>query len=733
MNLQIFASWHCMLFCFCFFQLSPVFSQTSFDDDKYSDLQLHIDKRYFIPGETVFFSVYDLSGDTTAGKSCTIVLVDEKNKIVESKRLLFSFSTAGSYFVLPVADAAKYYSLQYYITSYSKPQVHSRYIFSALSRPVAEQKNVAAPVVHFYPEGNSLVKGLPVVMFCRFDNIPFSIMPKEAAVVNTTGDTLGVFDITNKGCGRVELNEPSAEGLFVQYSYAGNNYKKEIPLSFSASAKTILNLYPVIDAFAYRIRTLVSDSFSIKVENEGAAYYSANIYLNKGDDFARQLKLSQLKPGVNIFYLLDAGKNEIAARAFIVDPAGTDTIRVNNADISGNDLAVRLNTKLSGNFSISVQRVSKRMVTEKMGETDRRQPDDTNLQTIRIDKINAMPFIEDSLRITLTDDKSNGIFANEPVNLMVRNRGDNFLVAKTTNTKGEVFVSSTVFPDSATVVFFPAEKEKNKGSITGTYKASPVFIDSTENDFSSLYPVLADHVLPENDITTLSLNTFKSKMLEEVVVRSKTTYKTRIDSVERAYASGIFMSKVHNLARYDLTADNSNQFFGDVASFLNGKIARRDYSSFKTSSALSGYNIYLNENLVDEMIASTINMSDVAFISVMDNSFLAFSSFGAAILIYTKKGNSNTAINRDGVKRNILKIRTYSSGTPYFNSMFDKTGFDDIYRNTYYWNDNIVLSDQSEIQIPLFAKPATAVRITIAGFDEDGNYISLQKDVDSKK
>jgi hypothetical protein len=731
MTIQTFVTRCIAIFLFTTLSFLSASSQTSFDDDRFSSLRLHLDKRYFLPGESLFFTAYSLSGDTTAGKSCTVVLMDENKKIVESKRLLLNAPSAGSYFILPGTDTARYYSVQYYINTNNKPVIHSKYIFSALSIPRTTQEDKSKPTVHFFPEGNNLVKGLPVVIYCRFNNLPLTAYPLEAAVINAQGDTINIFTTTAAGCGRIEMNEPAEAAVYLQYSYAGKNYKQEIPVRFSESNKAILNLYPVTDAFVYRIRTLVSDSFSIKIENEGDLYYYATMFLNQGDDFARPLSLSQLRTGINVFHLFGADGKEISARSFYLDEGSIAATAITTVDIKEREVKINFNKKVLGNFSVSVQRLNKQQVAERETNTDTRAVDDINLQTENNNRAVEVLVSEDSLCITLTDDKTGTAFSDEPVNLVIKSEGDNFILPKTSNSKGQVFISNTAFADSASIVVFPFGKDKSKLAVTGTYKPATVFTDATEKYFSSVTNMIQHYRLPENDVTTLSLNVFKSKTLEEVVVKTKVKYRSKIDSVEQAYASGIYQSKVHNVARFDLINDYPNQVLGDVSSFLSGRIPRKAYNSYGASSALDGYNIYLNESLVDATVASTINMSEVAFISVMGNNFVAMSSFGASIIIYTKKGrSSNAADYKDGIKRNALKIKGYAFGSKYFNSIFDKKMLDDVFRNTLYWDDNIILTDQNDIQLQLLAKPTGPVKIIITGFDGAGNYLLLEKNID---
>lgn len=715
----------CILF-FVLYCTTDTAAQNNFDDDRFSNLRLHIDKRYFLPGETVFFTAYCLSADTMPDKSCTVVLMDEHKQVVSVKRLLLNLPVTSSYFVLPDTDTAKYYSLQYYINTGTQPFIQSKYIFTAFSGLAAKQPPVAAPLIQFFPEGNNIVKGLPVVLYCRITNIPLTAFPLEMNVVNAQGDTLQTLTTTSAGNARMELAEEDPSTLRVKYSFAGKNYQQLIPVNYAAGSKAILNLYPVTDGFVYRIRTLATDSFSLKIEHEGTVYYYATMFLKQGDDFAKTMKPAQLKPGINIFRMMDSNGSEIATRScYVAEEVST---AMTTATVKDTAVVVSFPEKLTGSFSVSVQRLSKQLKEKQETIPDLRQVDDINLQTMNISNVWTSPLSTDSICVTLTEDQSRNLFVDEPVNLVISSAGDNIILPKKSNNKGQVFIGNSVFADSAGIVIFPAAKDKVKLAITGTYRSLPLFTDTTGGDPLFMNNVAQYYLDQGNDVTRLSLDIFKGKVLKEVVLKSKAKYLSKTDSVEQVYASGIFTSRVHNIARFDLINDYPNQGLGDVASFLNGRIPRRTYSSFGASSALDGYHIYLNESLIDATIAGTINMSDVAFISVMGNNFLAMASFGSAILIYTRKGgNTNALVQRDGVKRNVLKLKGYASNSNYFNPLFDDKRVDDMFRNTLYWNDNVMLNGQREMNLPLLFKPQGAIKITITGFDEAGNYVFMEK------
>lgn len=707
--------------------LSSVYSQNNQGTDQFSTLKLQLDKKYFLPGETVFFNAFFLSSDTVQDKSCTVVLIDEKKNILQSKELLFNNYRAASFFVLPAIDTAKFYTIQYYLNSYSTPVIYAQYIFSALS-DAALQNQSASPDVNFFPEADHLAAGLPAVVFCKFTGLPSSAFPLDAAVVSDAGDTLSMFTTTSAGAGKIELGEVPAKPVYISYQYAHQTFTKEIPVSFSPGSKTIFNLYPMSNSVVYRIRTLVSDSFMLKIENEGMVYYYVSMYLNEGDDFGRPLKSAQIKPGINIFHLYDQSGKEIASRSFYMNAPAADSLHVKKVSLQPEQtIKVELDKKLTGNFSVSVHRLLQKDNGQLPADEgkDKVVEDDINMQA----SVNAYKATlakpADSLAITLQDEKDGKPVANAAVNLMVRSAGDNFLISKNTNSSGQVTFYKSTITDSASVVFFLTDKAKPKTSLAGSYEPAKIFTNA------SLYMPPVDVSPTTPDVNALSLSTFKTKTLQEVVVKTRTKYRNPTDSIEQTYASGMFISGVHNVAKFDLINDKSIIALGDVASYLSGRLIKEEFGRNGIASALDGYFVYLNENLIQANEVSNIQLSDVAFISVTDRNFLTMSTFGPTVLIYTKKGKDiERNVQTGTTKINSLKIKGFASPGTYFNPLFDNKQVEDKFRNTLFWNSSMILNNAGELQLKLAAKPLGPVEISIMGFDENGDFISLKKIVE---
>ncbi|MBL0358488.1 MAG: hypothetical protein IPP72_17230 [Chitinophagaceae bacterium] len=696
-----------------FLLFSPaVFSQSNFDTDKFSNLKLHIDKTYFLPGESVFFKAYFVSADTTQNFSCTVSLIDENGKRLQSKQLALISKMGSSFFILPDIDAAKFYSIQYYLDTKGDPVIYSKHIVASIATAANATNAIGASAATFYPEAANVVAALPRVIYFKIAGFPATAFPLQGAVTNTAGDTLIYFTTTNTGAARVEINDSDTAPLFLVYEYANQQYQKEIALDVSPASPALMNLYPTANGVICRIRTQVADSFFIRVEHNGISYYYGAVYLQAGDDFSKVLNDSMLATGVNLFSLSSNGK-QVASRTYYVEPLNSFGIS-NVKFLKDDSLKIVFNNRATGIYSVCAKTLKRNDVKASVDDARNKAADDIELQLLPWAKKINLPKPADSIRIILKDDNDKNLVTGGLVNLFITTSDDKFIIEKRTNSSGELYLDRRMFIDSVTIAFFPKDKNRLNHILTPVYQPEIVFTDSAAIEASAAAYLL---MLADTSAGTMATDFKKSKamMLDEVVLKTKKArVKSKLEIVEETYASGMFMSNIHNIAKFDMINDYQGQALGDVSSFLSGRIPKENYLA------------YLNESFVDMAVINSIPLSEVAFISVMGRNFTTLSSKGMTIIVYTKKGVS-VGDNRDFVKRNTIKISGYATDKDYFNPLFANSPLDNKYRTTLYWNSNTVLVNAGEMKIKLPAKPAGPIEIRIMGFDENGEFVSIKK------
>lgn len=695
-----------------------VFSQGSLDNDKFSNLRLHIDKKYFLPGETVFFKAYFVPGDTTQNITCTVSLIDEKNKLLQSKKLILGNSAGSSYFILPDIDAAKFYTIQYYLDAYSSPVIYSKQIFSSIATASGTAAALTASQVDFIPEAGNVITALPKVVYFKIKNLPAAVFPMQGAVTDVKGDTINYFTTTQTGTGRVEVNDSTAGPLYLVYEYLNQQYQKEIPLPASQLIPALLNLYPMNDGVICRIRTMISDSFQIKAAHGGMTYYYGSVYLQAGDDFSKILKDTLLAAGINHITLSSNGK-EIASRSYYVEPS--NLLNINKVSFTKDDsLHIAFNKPAAGIYSVCVHTLKEAGIknSKPVAEADRKAANDIALQLSPSAKRISLPKPPDSIAVTLKDDNNRDILTDGLVNVFVTAAGDKFIMEKRTNREGQLFLDRRLFNDSVTIAFFPKDKNRSNDILTPVYNPESIAVDTAALEDNAATYSLQYEMGDTTSGIAAEFKRSKAKMMDEVVVKSRRRVKTNVEVVEEKYASGMFTSNVHNIAKFDMINEYQTQAMGDVSSFLRGRIPGGDYYA------------YLNENQVDLSMINSMPLSEVAFISVMGRNFVTFSTKGMTILVYTKKG-VNVSNNSNQVKTNTIKVNGYASDKDYYDPLFTNTSLENKYRTTLYWNSYTTVNGTPGIKVKVPGKPTGPVEITIMGFDENGEFVSLTKVVET--
>jgi hypothetical protein len=248
-------------------------------------------------------------------------------------------------------------------------------------------------------------------------------------------------------------------------------------------------------------------------------------------------------------------------------------------------------------------------------------------------------------------------------------------------------------------------------------------------------------------IATLINEPAKGKVYELETVKVTAKKISRIDSLNRDYASSIFqlgqsleLTSTHYLSIWQflreqvsgLTVEgdliNPTVSFSRFAGLSAPSIAADDEEGTNQAGGMesNGITYYLNEVNVSKDVIATVHPSDVALIKVFkgpEGAALGMNEGGIAI--YTKKGLPTQT--RPGEKGFFSeKITGYAVTREFFNpdysvitdpSLVDK-------RTTLYWNGNTKLDKSGIATIRFFNNDITKkYKITIQGIDKTGNLI----------
>jgi hypothetical protein len=233
-------------------------------------------------------------------------------------------------------------------------------------------------------------------------------------------------------------------------------------------------------------------------------------------------------------------------------------------------------------------------------------------------------------------------------------------------------------------------------------------------------------------IEVLSQYEKKMKVLDEVIVRSKT--KTREQEIENKYVSGLFQTG--NSRSFNIMDDPISVSFMNVLNYLQGRVA-----GLEISGSGSAYQIFrrgevpalfLDEMPVEVETLTSIAMSEIAYVKVMDPPFIgsAGNGVGGAISVYTKKGGDNTNQKNKGLDHVTLTGYSYLKEfyAPDYATSSPLHDLEDV-RSTIYWKPFILLGKQNKKALIGFYNNdlSKSLKVILEGLNEEGQLIRIEQ------
>lgn len=275
--------------------------------------------------------------------------------------------------------------------------------------------------------------------------------------------------------------------------------------------------------------------------------------------------------------------------------------------------------------------------------------------------------------------------------------------------------------DTATVYFRQPAKEYPKYMMKIEPLAGKVYIKPAEAIKIKTCEIAVNKVGEEINSVTEWVNQ-NEKMLQGVTVTG--IKKSPTQMVEEKYVSPWFTSLSNERGSFDFINDYTNMGSGTVLNFLQNRVM------INGSGDVSGANLILNENVVDQGIMNGVNLADVAIIKVMGGNYIPpvspYIPGAPTVIVYTKKGEDNVNGTLGVFK---MKITGFATDKAYFNPVFDKGILANNNRSTLYWSSSLRPGKTKTIRCRLLNKNAKNLRVIVQGIDEKGNPVYINKEV----
>jgi hypothetical protein len=728
-------------------------------------IYLHTDKMFFLPGETIWFNAFAFAGkEAVTDKSILVVnLIASKNHFVESKKMLLINGTAASYFVLPVNDSNSYYYLQAYTSgmiALDSSNIYTKQIFLKNNCNQYETGIVENDPVQFFIEGDGVVDGFT-------NTIAFKIPPagkSEEIISGIVEDENGVeatsFTSTFEGMGKFELLTEEGKNYFAVFEADGK--KNKIPLNLKRSTvNTLLNIYPVAGGLVYRIRSMKPGKFQFVAQADYNIRYKAIVDIENSLGFAKFLPDSILGPGINHMVLLDDKNRVMAQRLYFNEWAkmqNSPRVHIENALTNAGELIVQLDNMKKGNYSIAITNAAidpgfekdnmpgqvkfsalKSMpseagrISEILNDSIRKRCFDllmlTNFSTrYDMNRINALynnKIVDDGEEIKtlgqLSDAEKNRVLKNEELTIFIKQadtlRG---VVQTTSDNNGMVKLPSLILEDSATVYFRQLKDRYPKYMLKITpARQAPIIKKEIDFFIKSCDSLLGNTSAEINKIKLWNKET-EIKMMQNITLNS--IKKSNRQLMEEKYVSPWFNSLSNERGNFDFINDYTGITSGNVIDFLKNRIM------VNGSGEVSGYNMILNESVVDKNIMYSINMSDIAYIKIMGSNFIPpvspYIPGEPTLIVYTKKGEDNTNGTMGVFKE---KIAGFATTKAYYNPVFENGMLPGASRGTLYWNSSVKPEITKTLYCKLMNTTAKSIRVILQGVDENGDAVYFNR------
>ncbi len=223
------------------------------------------------------------------------------------------------------------------------------------------------------------------------------------------------------------------------------------------------------------------------------------------------------------------------------------------------------------------------------------------------------------------------------------------------------------------------------------------------------------------------LKFFSGKVLEDITITAKP--KSKLDKLDETYTSGLFSGGVGT--SFDIRDDPSASAYQNILQYLQGRVAGVQITMGNPPSITwrgATPTIFLDEMQVDPDFITTIPVTDIAYVKVLNPPFIGAPGGGAggAIAIYTRKGGDVQNDPGKGLAQN--KVTGYSVIRQFYSPDYDRIQDDkkDL-RTTLYWNPEVILTPQNrKVTLKFFNNDvAEAFRVVIEGVSSDGRMTRL--------
>ncbi|MES2651561.1 MAG: hypothetical protein V4663_07470 [Bacteroidota bacterium] len=297
-------------------------------------VHLHLDKPYYAIGEDIWFKAYVTDSRTSAPTAISNViyveLITSKDSIAKQLKLSMKGGIAWGDFKLPSTLKEGNYRIRAY-TQWMR-NAGSQFFFdkelkvgnlNPKNTTFSTPKIVAAPFdVQFFPEGGSLVNGLPSKVAVKVMNPTGRGENVKGKIVDNEGTEILEFETTHLGMGSFSLTPIAGKTYSADVQFA-NGTENKIPLP-KAQVNGYVLAVNTIDTTKLAIKVLISEALcntgnlNLLVQHNGNTVFTAQVPTAK-QIAALNIPKKDFPSGILTLTLFSPENNPVAERIVFVN------------------------------------------------------------------------------------------------------------------------------------------------------------------------------------------------------------------------------------------------------------------------------------------------------------------------------------------------------------------------------------------------------------------------------
>jgi len=330
---------------------------------------IHIDKNFWVAGETSWFKIYLVNGQShqpsrTSHVAYFEVVSNENQVVLQTKVELNNGFGKGQISIPPSIGSGNYYLRAYtrWMQNYSAEfYYHQPITIVNTFRRLFDDASQKSPGIdiQFFPEGGHWIDGIKHKVAFRASNQNGNGIDFSGAVVNSTGDTLQYFKPQKFGIGFLEMIPSATEDYTVAIRYENNVTHTKLPL-----VKTTGFAMHVTDSLgsinvAIKTKGVYDQPLYVIAHTRHNVKIAATSNLSNGlAEF--KLAKSELDAGISHITVFDAAGQPVCERLIFSKPISTTVQVTTDRAQTSTRKKVSLNLQSPNtyvtNFSVSVTR-----------------------------------------------------------------------------------------------------------------------------------------------------------------------------------------------------------------------------------------------------------------------------------------------------------------------------------------------------------------------------------------